>query len=558
MPRSICSATTTSTTPNTPPARARRAARARSHRRCRRQPSPAAGQPEPAVDQPLLQVRRGAPRRHRDHAEQAGRDGVLDVDAQNERQQRHDDQPAADARPARRIPAASARRMRAARSDHCGRLSRGRLDPRAADYRSRRLRLRSRRAAREIAAGHRRPLAGLRVLELSTVLAGPYCAMVLADLGADVIKVEPPEGDATRGYGPPWVRRPLRPANERVAAYFLSVNRNKRSLRLDLRQPGRAEVAAPADRSVGRAGRELPPGRLGPARLRRRTPCASSTQQLVHLSITGFGPDGPTRPAGLRLHRPGRRRADVDHRLPRRDGRPADQGRRGDQRHRDRPARARSGCSPRCATGVGQRIDVSLLEATLAMLINQAQNAFVSGELADPAGQRPSRTSCPTRHSPRPTARSPSRWAASGSGPGCATPSSSTSWPPTRASPTTTRGCATATRCDPAGQRFASDHLATGWPARRRPGAVRSGQRRAGGLRAAAGSVARGMRELGRRTRAWVRHPQVGVPYKLSATPASIRRAAVARRARGRDPRRAWLRHGGDRSASIWWSGSDC
>ena len=57
--------------------------------------------------------------------------------------------------------------------------------------------------------------------------------MLLADLGADVIKVEPPEGDATRGWGPPWVGRRGRPAT-RTAAYFLAVNRNKRVLRLDL------------------------------------------------------------------------------------------------------------------------------------------------------------------------------------------------------------------------------------------------------------------------------------------------------------------------------------
>ena len=56
------------------------------------------------------------------------------------------------------------------------------------------------------------PLKGLRVLELASVLAGPYCAMVLADMGADVIKVEPLDGDATRGYGPPWIN-PDAPAN---------------------------------------------------------------------------------------------------------------------------------------------------------------------------------------------------------------------------------------------------------------------------------------------------------------------------------------------------------
>ena len=93
------------------------------------------------------------------------------------------------------------------------------------------------------------PLNGLRVLELSTVLAGPYCSMVLADLGADVIKVEPPEGDPTRGYGPPWIG-PAEPGGERVAAYYLSVNRNKRSLRLDLHSAEGREVL---QRLIGRS-----------------------------------------------------------------------------------------------------------------------------------------------------------------------------------------------------------------------------------------------------------------------------------------------------------------
>ncbi|HUP83120.1 MAG TPA: CoA transferase, partial [Candidatus Limnocylindria bacterium] len=93
------------------------------------------------------------------------------------------------------------------------------------------------------------PLAGLRVLELASVLAGPYCAMVMADLGADVIKVEPPDGDATRGYGPPWIN-PDAPDDERTAVYFLSVNRNKRSLRLDLSTEGGRDVVR---RLIGRS-----------------------------------------------------------------------------------------------------------------------------------------------------------------------------------------------------------------------------------------------------------------------------------------------------------------
>src|SRR6188508_1126258 len=85
------------------------------------------------------------------------------------------------------------------------------------------------------------PLAGLRVVDCSTVLAGPYCTMLLGDLGADVIKIEPPEGDSTRGWGPPWVG-PADAEGRRTAAYYLAVNRNKRSLRLDLKTPEGAAI----------------------------------------------------------------------------------------------------------------------------------------------------------------------------------------------------------------------------------------------------------------------------------------------------------------------------
>src|SRR5688572_31612142 len=87
---------------------------------------------------------------------------------------------------------------------------------------------------------HEGPLAGLRVIDLSTVLAGPYATMLLADLGADVVKVEPPDGDPSRGWGPPWVGDSG--AGTRTAAYFLAVNRNKRSIRLDLRRPTGAAI----------------------------------------------------------------------------------------------------------------------------------------------------------------------------------------------------------------------------------------------------------------------------------------------------------------------------
>ena len=136
----------------------------------------------------------------------------------------------------------------------------------------------------------RGPLAGLLVADCSTVLAGPLCTMLLADLGADVIKVEPPEGDATRSWGPPWVGS--EEYGTRTAAYFLSVNRNKRSIRLDLRT---ADGRAVLERLLARADVAIENFRVGGfARLGFDEPALRQlNERLVHLAISGYGPTGP-------------------------------------------------------------------------------------------------------------------------------------------------------------------------------------------------------------------------------------------------------------------------
>ena len=97
----------------------------------------------------------------------------------------------------------------------------------------------------ESAAG---PLAGLVVIDLSRALAGPHAGMILGDLGARVIKVETPvTGDDTRGWGPPFVT-PEDAAQSRESTYFLSCNRNKESIALDLKSAGRESNPDPADR----------------------------------------------------------------------------------------------------------------------------------------------------------------------------------------------------------------------------------------------------------------------------------------------------------------------
>ncbi len=132
----------------------------------------------------------------------------------------------------------------------------------------------------------RGPLSGLRVIDASRVLAGPYLAMLLGDLGADVIKVEKPDGgDQTRGWGPPFVGPPDS-RESRVSAYFVSANRNKRSIVLDLKSPAGRQVfrklLATADVLVENF---LPAEwrRLGFRSTKFRNP------RLVHASITGYG-----------------------------------------------------------------------------------------------------------------------------------------------------------------------------------------------------------------------------------------------------------------------------
>ncbi|HEY4593924.1 MAG TPA: CoA transferase, partial [Thermoanaerobaculia bacterium] len=133
------------------------------------------------------------------------------------------------------------------------------------------------------------PLAGVRVVDASRVLAGPYLAMLLGDLGADVIKIEKPDGgDQTRAWGPPWVGE----GNQRVSAYFVSANRNKRSVALDLK---RREGRAAFDRLLGGADvlveNFLPSEwrRLGfrSGRFTRAHPL------LVQCTVTSYGTAGP-------------------------------------------------------------------------------------------------------------------------------------------------------------------------------------------------------------------------------------------------------------------------
>lgn len=218
------------------------------------------------------------------------------------------------------------------------------------------------------------PLSHLRVLDLSRVLAGPYCTMLLGDLGADVLKVERPEfGDDTRQWGPPFA------AGE--SAYYLCCNRNKRSLTVNLKsEAGRDLVRQLADRSDVLVENFLPGTLdgwgLGYESLSKLNP------RLVYCSISGFGQTGPWREepgydimvqamagvmsitgeeAGLPM-KVGVAIADITAGLFACNG-------------------IQAALLARERTGRGDRVDIALFDSTVAWLANVGSNYLVSGEV---------------------------------------------------------------------------------------------------------------------------------------------------------------------------------
>jgi len=225
------------------------------------------------------------------------------------------------------------------------------------------------------------PLAGLKVLELARVLAGPFCGQILADLGADVIKVESPEGDGTRLWGPPWVERTDATGRvHREAAYYHACNRGKRGIIADFTKAddlARVKaLAAGADVVI----ENFKTGALAKFGLDYAS-LAAANPGLVYCSITGFGQSGP------RAHEAG-----YDFVAQGMSGLMSLTGE--PQGH---PVKAGVSISDiatgiwaangvqaallmRHRTGKGQQIDMSLLDCSVGLLTNQASYFLTTGE----------------------------------------------------------------------------------------------------------------------------------------------------------------------------------
>jgi len=221
---------------------------------------------------------------------------------------------------------------------------------------------------------HRGPLDGIRVLDLTRVLAGPYCTMFLGDLGAEVVKVEQPGvGDDTRGWGPPFTGG--------ESAYFLCVNRNKKSITVDLKsQEGVALLRRLAERADVLIENFRPGAMerldLGEKDLRAANP------RLIYASLSGFGADGPMSDApgyDLIVQAWGGLMSITGQA----DGEPSKVG----VAIIDLVAGLMLGKSIAAALfareklGIGQKIDTSLLEAEVACLINVGSNYLVEGNI---------------------------------------------------------------------------------------------------------------------------------------------------------------------------------
>jgi formyl-CoA transferase len=231
------------------------------------------------------------------------------------------------------------------------------------------------------AAALNAPLAGLRVLDLSRVLAGPWCTQLLGDLGADVIKIERPAvGDDTRHWGPPWHGE----GERRVAAYFLSANRGKRSAAIDFATEEGAELVRRLAENCDVVVENFKVGGLArfgldAASLRAGNP------KLIVASITGFGQDGPyAERAGYDfiIQGMGGMMSITGH--P--DGEPGGGPMRAGVAIADlftgmyACVAILAALHRREKSGEGAHIDMALFDTQLAMLANQAANALVSGE----------------------------------------------------------------------------------------------------------------------------------------------------------------------------------
>jgi len=221
----------------------------------------------------------------------------------------------------------------------------------------------------------RAPLAGLKVVELARILAGPWAGQTLADLGAEVIKVEAPEGDDTRNWGPPFWDREGGP----VAAYFHAANRGKRSVVADFRTPeGQAKVRA----LIAGADVVIENFKVGGlAKYGLDYPSLRAVfPGLIYCSITGFGQDGPY------AHRAG-----YDYIIQGMSGLMSITGPADGQPHRVGVAvtdlftgvyaatAILAAVHERGRTGQGAHLDLSLLDCAVAVNANQAMNYFATG-----------------------------------------------------------------------------------------------------------------------------------------------------------------------------------
>lgn len=223
------------------------------------------------------------------------------------------------------------------------------------------------------------PLDGLRVLDLTRALAGPFCAQMLGDMGADIVKVEQPGvGDNARGWGPPF--------QGGESSYFLSINRNKRSIALNLRDARGAEVLRRLVAQSDVLIENFVPGTLDRLGFSYEQ-CCALRPDLIYCSISGFGQVGPER-----------ERAAYDQILQGLGGIMSMTGPIGGEPMRVGIALAdimagmfaayavQVALYHRARTGAGQRVDTSLLEGQLAMMTYQAGRYFATGQAPSTSG----------------------------------------------------------------------------------------------------------------------------------------------------------------------------